>query len=94
MMIKVTCPYCGGRCETAGGPDGNPFNKNLAEKTVCTACGRTVSVSEPLKIPEDDLQELLTDMDIIDMTDDDITDTEAETADLSISDIVNPPEAE
>ena len=95
-MIKTICPYCGGRCETTGGPDGNPFNKNSKEKTVCTACGRTVSESDPLKIPEEDLKELLTDIDIIDidMTDDDINDTDTADADMSISDIVDPPEAE
>ena len=85
-MIKMICPYCGGRLETVGGPDGNPFNKDRREKTVCTACGRSVSESEPLQIPEEILKELLTDADTIvsDMPDFDTAD-----ADLSIADIVN-----
>lgn len=93
-MIKITCPYCGGRCETTGGPDGNPFNKDRTEKTVCTACGRTVSEAEPLQIPADVLEELLTDVDIIEIdTDgDDVPDTED--VNMSISDIVNPPKAD
>lgn len=86
MMIKTICPYCGGRCETTGGPDGNPFNKNSKEKTVCTACGRTVSESEPVQISDDDLKELLTDADIIDT---DTADVDTAAADLSLADIVN-----
>lgn len=88
-MMKTICPYCGGRCKTTGGPDGNPFNKNSKEKTVCTACGRTVSESEPIQISDDDLKELLTDADIIvpDETDADILDN-----DMPEIDIINPPQ--
>lgn len=89
-MMKTICPYCGGRCETIGGQDGNPFNKDRKEKTVCTACGRTISESEPLQISDDDLKELLTDADIIasDVPDADIPDVDT-AADLSLADIVN-----
>lgn len=89
-MMKTICPYCGGRLETTGGPDGNPFNKDRKEKTVCTACGRTISESEPLQISDDDLKELLTDADIIasDVPDADIPDVDT-AADLSLADIVN-----
>ena len=65
-MMKTICPYCGGRCETTGGPDGNPFNKDRKEKTVCTACGRTISESDPLRIPENELCELMSDTDTLD----------------------------
>ncbi len=89
-MYKIICPYCGGNCETFGGSDGNPFNKDHQEKTVCTACGRTVgrtvSESEPLQISDDDLKELLTDADIIDT---DTADVDTVAADLSLADIVN-----
>ena len=68
-MFKRICPYCGGRCETTGGPDGNPFNKDHKEKTVCTACGRTVSESEPLQMSDDVLKELMTDIDAVNDTD-------------------------
>ena len=68
-MFKRICPYCGGRCETTGGPDGNPFNKDRKEKTVCTACGRTVSESEPLQMSDDVLKELMTDIDAVNDTD-------------------------
>jgi len=90
-MMKTICPYCGGRLETTGGPDGNPFNKDRKEKTVCTACGRTVSETEPLQISDDDLKELLTDADIIasDVPDADIPDVDTAAADLSLADIVN-----
>lgn len=90
-MMKTICPYCGGRCETTGGQDGNPFNKDRKEKTVCTACGRTISESEPLQISDDDLKELLTDADIIasDVPDADIPDVDTAAADLSLTDIVN-----
>jgi len=91
MMIKTICPYCGGRCESMGGPDGNPFNKNRQEKMVCTACGRTVSASEPLQIAQDDLKEMLMDADIMD-TDtscDDAVDVDTTTADITITDIVD-----
>ena len=90
-MMKTICPYCGGRLETTGGPDGNPFNKDRKEKTVCTACGRTISESEPLQISDDDLKELLTDADIIssDVPDADIPDVDTAAADLSLADIVN-----
>lgn len=90
-MMKTICPYCGGRLETIGGPDGNPFNKDRKEKTVCTACGRTISESEPLQISDDDLKELLTDADIIasDVPDADIPDVDTAAADLSLADIVN-----
>lgn len=90
-MIKTICPYCGGCLETTGGPDGNPFNKNRKETTVCTACGRTVSSSEPVQISCDDLKELLTDADIIvpDVSDADIPDVDTAAADLSLADIVN-----
>ena len=89
-MMKTICPYCGGRCETIGGQDGNPFNKDRKEKTVCTACGRTISESEPLQISDDDLKELLTDADIIasDVPDADIPDVDT-AADLSLANIVN-----
>lgn len=95
MMIKTICPYCGGRCETTGGPDGNPFNKDRQEKTVCTACGRTVgrtvSESKPFRISDDDLNELLTDADIIvsAVSDADIPDVDTAAADLSLADVVN-----
>ena len=90
-MMKTICPYCGGRCETIGGQDGNPFNKDRKEKTVCTACGRTISESEPLQISDDDLKELLTDADIIasDVPDADLPDVDTAAADLSLADIVN-----
>ena len=90
-MMKMICPYCGGRCEPTGGPDGNPFNKDRKEKIVCTACGRTVSESEPLQISDDDLKELLTDADTIvsDVPDADIPDVDTAAADLSLADIVN-----
>lgn len=90
-MMKMICPYCGGRCETTGGPDGNPFNKERKEKIVCTACGRTVSESEPLQISDDDLKELLTDADTIvsDVAAADIPDVDIAAADLSLADIVN-----
>lgn len=90
-MMKTICPYCGGRCETIGGQDGNPFNKDRREKTVCTACGRTISESEPLQISDDDLKELLTDADIIasDVPDADIPDVDTAADDLSLADIVN-----
>lgn len=68
-MFKRICPYCGGSCEIIGGPDGNPFNKNKEETTVCISCGRIVSVSEPLQIPTDHLEELQTDVDIFDAVD-------------------------
>lgn len=68
-MIKTICPYCGGSCKTFGGPDGNPFNKDRKETTVCTACGRTVLESEPFQIPTEHLEELLTDADIFDTVD-------------------------
>ena len=90
-MIKMICPYCGGRLETTGGPDGNPFNKDCREKTVCTACGRAVSESEPLQISEDDLKELLTDADTIvsEVPNAEIPDVDTAAADLSLADIVN-----
>ena len=103
MMMKTICPYCGGRCEITGGPDGNPFHKDRKEKTVCTACRRTVSESEPLKISED-VKELMMDNDIIvaDTTDDgiidvditaaDITDTDIATVQMTVADIINPTE--
>ncbi len=69
-MLRILCPYCGGRCETFGGPDGNPFNKDLNEITACTVCGRTVSNSEPFSISEEDLKELMTDADILDKVED------------------------
>lgn len=34
-----TCPYCGGRLETIGGPDGNPFHANRKAVDVCKAVG-------------------------------------------------------
>ncbi len=92
-MFKKICPYCGGNCETFGGLDGNPFNKDRKETTVCTACGRTVgrnvSESELLQISDDDLNELMTDVDIIvsDVSDIDIPDVE-----MTVSDIINQPE--
>ena len=68
-MLKTICPYCGGRCETIGGPDGNPYNQNCKEESVCTACGRSVSVSAPFQLSQDDtesiLEEMMTDVDII-----------------------------
>lgn len=90
-MMKTICPYCGGRCERIGGPDGNPFNKYRKEKTVCTVCGRTVFDSEPLRIANDDLKELLTDADIIvaDVPDSDIPDIDTVSDDRSLADIVN-----
>ena len=90
-MMKMICPYCGGRCETTGGPNGNPFNKERKEKIVCTACGRTVSESEPLQISDDDLKELLTDADTIvsDVATADIPEVDIAAADLSLADIVN-----
>jgi len=69
-MVRIICPYCGGRCETFGGPDGNPFNKDLAEITACTVCGRTVSNTVPFGASEEDLRELMTDGDILDEVDD------------------------
>lgn len=65
-MIKTICPYCGGKCKTVDGEDGDPFGKGRTGKTVCTACGRTVSESEPLLILEDELEELMTDTEISD----------------------------
>lgn len=90
-MIKTICPYCGGRLETTGGPDGNPFNKDRKEKIVCTACGRMVSVFTPLQISENDLKELLTDADIIvsDVPDADLSDVDNVATDLSLADIVD-----
>ena len=94
-MTKKICPYCGGRCETFGGPDGNPFNKNCKETSVCTICGRTVgemiSESECLQISDDDLKELLWDADIInrEMIDVDTTDVETTDVDISIADSIN-----
>jgi len=95
MMIKKICPYCGGRCETSGGPDGNPFNKDSKEKTVCTACGRTVSGCEPFPISEDDLKELMTD-DVLqellldaDIINADIPEIDIPAADMTVTDIVN-----
>lgn len=96
-MFKMICPYCGGPCETFGGSDGNPFNKGRKETTVCTACGRTTSTSEPSQISEDDLkkwmtdeelQELLLDADIItaDVTDADTNDVDIAEADITIAD--------
>ena len=69
MTLKTICPYCGGKCKTIGGPDGDPFNRDRKEKIVCTACGRTVSESEPLLISEEVLEELMTDSDISDASD-------------------------
>ena len=56
-MIKTICPYCGGRLETTGGRDGNPFNKDRKEKNVCNACGRAISWIIPLQISDVDLKE-------------------------------------
>lgn len=91
MMMKKICPYCGSRCETIGVSDGNPFNKNRKEKTLCTVCERMISESEPVWISDDDLKELLTDADIIvpDETDVEILDFDTAAADLSLADIVN-----
>lgn len=65
-MFKIICPFCGGTCKTVGGEDGDPFGRNRKEDTVCTACGRTVSVSAPIPIPQDVLDEMMTDADILD----------------------------
>lgn len=37
-----TCPYCGGRLETIGGPDGNPFHANRKAVDVCKSCGSRI----------------------------------------------------
>lgn len=90
-MFKRICPFCGGSCETVGGPDGNPFNHKRIEKTICTDCGRTISESKPLQISDEDLKELLTDADIIntEIIDSDINDIDTTAANLSVEDIVN-----
>ncbi|MBQ9745488.1 MAG: hypothetical protein IJW21_01530 [Clostridia bacterium] len=67
-MFKTICPYCGGRCETYGGTDGNPYNQNRREISVCTSCGRTAE-REPCRIPAEYLEELLADADIGDEAD-------------------------
>ncbi len=67
-MIKTICPYCGGTCEITGGPDGNPFNQNRKEMIVCNSCGRIILETDSFKIPEDVIEELLTDPDIINET--------------------------
>ena len=37
-----TCPYCGGRLETIGGPDGNPFHAKRKAVDVCKSCGSRI----------------------------------------------------
>lgn len=42
-MIKILCPYCGGRCEIIHGMDGNPYHPK-EDQFVCSVCGRSISL--------------------------------------------------
>lgn len=93
--MNVKCPYCGAKCESVGGEDGNPYNRGRAESFVCTSCGRTVPAvnreCSPLAISDEDLQELMTDADLICADTDEISDNvlDTEEVDITLADITD-----
>lgn len=95
MIFKNICPYCGGSCETTGGPDGNPFNKNRKEETICTVCGRTISGAGAVRISDVDLQEMLREDSLLelmldaDIIENDTIETGTTEKDITIIDRIN-----